>query len=165
MSNKSKNSPPAKGEYRAAGRGSTPRLRFPEFRKAGAWEGKELIRFVEEFISPMRNKLKDLNGEIQCLRIEDFDGMYLAKSKTNQGVSQTTIDNMNLKVYPIGTLLVSCSADLGRCAITTTRLITNQTFIGIVPKINEVDKAFLYYVMTNSKNKLNALSSGTTNEY
>ena len=142
-----------------------PKLRFPEFRDSPDWEEKELNRIVDDFIVPMRDKPKDLNGEIPWCRIEDFDGMYLSNSKSNQGVSQTTINNMNLKVYPIGTLLVSCSADLGRCAITTTRLITNQTFIGLVPNTNEVDKVFLYYVMTNSKNKLNAISSGTTIKY
>ncbi len=41
---------------------------------------------------------------------------------------------MNLKIFPINTLLVSCSADLGRCAIVKKELISNQTFIGLVPK-------------------------------
>lgn len=33
-----KNSPPVKGEYPEGGRGLVPKLRFPEFQDAGAWE-------------------------------------------------------------------------------------------------------------------------------
>ena len=72
---------------------------------------------------------------------------------------------MNLKVYPVNTLLVSCSADLGRCAITSEKLITNQTFIGLVPKKNGVSTVLLYYIMSNAKDRLNARSSGTTISY
>lgn len=140
-----------------------PKLRFGEFR--GEWEEKRLDKIVKSFIVPMRDKPKELDGDIPWCRIEDFDGMFLTKSKSNQGVTNDTIKKMNLKVYPIGTLLVSCSADLGRCAITASELITNQTFIGLVPNREEINTVFLYYAMTNSKNRLNARSSGTTISY
>jgi restriction endonuclease S subunit len=60
---------------------------------------------------------------------------------------------------------VSCSADLGRCAITQKPLVTNQTFIGLVPDIEKVSTVYLYYIMTNSRNELNVKSSGTTISY
>lgn len=142
-----------------------PKLRFPEFREEIEWNRKKLDEIVINFIVPMRDKPKDLSGEIPWCRIEDFDGMYLSLSKTNQGVTDQTIKEMNLKVYPIGTLLVSCSAYLGRCAITSKRLITNQTFIGLVPNVNLLDTVFFYYIMINAEKKLNALSSGTTIAY
>ena len=72
---------------------------------------------------------------------------------------------MNLKVYPVNTLLVSCSANLGFCAIVKKELITNQTFIGLVPDESKVNIEFLYYVMILSSRKLNILSSGTTISY
>ena len=142
-----------------------PELRFPEFKDTGEWYEKRLEELISDFIVPMRDKPKDLTGEIPWCRIEDFDGMYLQKSKSNQGVSQETIKEMNLKVYPKNTLLVSCSADLGRCAITSNELVTNQTFIGLVHKDDEASVIFLFYLMTNSKNTLNAQSSGTTISY
>ena len=101
-----------------------PEIRFKEF--SGEWEEKKLNKVIDNFIVPMRDKPKDLTGNIPWCRIEDFDGMYLSKSKTNQGVTKETIKNMNLKVYPTDTLLVSCSADLGRCAIVKNKLITNK---------------------------------------
>ena len=142
-----------------------PKLRFKEF--SGEWEEKILKKdnIVSDFIVPMRDKPKDLNGNIPWCRIEDFDGIYLYKSKTNQGVLPKTIKNMNLKVFPKNTLLVSCSADLGRCAITKQELVTNQTFIGLVVNQNKAKVLFSYYLMISLRKKLNALSSGTTIAY
>ena len=131
---------------------------FPE------WEEKKLSQEVKDFIVPMRDKPKDLSGEIPWCRIEDFNGIYLTKSKSNQGVSQETIDEMNLKVYPINTVLVSCSANLGFCSIVKTPLVSNQTFIGLVSGEN-LDPLFLYYLMRLSSRRLNTLSSGTTISY
>jgi type I restriction enzyme S subunit len=142
-----------------------PELRFPEFVNEGEWGETTLDNVVSDFIVPMRDKPKKLDGEIPWCRIEDFNGMYLSCSKSNQGVSLETVKEMNLKVYPVNTLLVSCSADLGRCAITQKPLITNQTFIGLVPNIKKVNTIYLYYVMTNARNELNARSSGTTISY
>jgi type I restriction enzyme S subunit len=129
------------------------------------WEEKRLDSMISKFVVPMRDKPKELKGEIPWCRIEDFDGKYLSKSKSGQGVSIKTVKEMNLKVYPIGTLLVSCSANLGFCAITETELITNQTFIGLVPNSKKVDVLYLLYVMRMLSHKLNTLSSGTTISY
>jgi type I restriction enzyme, S subunit len=139
-----------------------PKLRFPEF--SNNWPEKHLFEIMNDFIVPMRDKPIDLTGEIPWCRIEDFDGIYLSKSKSNQGVSLQTIKNMNLKVYPKNTVLVSCSANLGICAIVKNPLITNQTFIGLVPN-QEVVPEYVYYMMKLSARKLNVLSTGTTISY
>lgn len=129
------------------------------------WEEKRLGEIISRFIVPMRDKPTDLTGSIPWCRIEDFEGKFLYKSKSNQGVSEKTVEEMNLKIYPINTLLVSCSANLGFCAITKSELVTNQTFIGLVPIENKVNVEFLYYVMKLSSRRLNVLSSGTTISY
>jgi type I restriction enzyme S subunit len=131
----------------------------------GKWKINPLRKFVRQFIVPMRDKPKRLTGDIPWCRIEDFDGMYLTDSKSGQGVDTETVRAMNLKVYPPGTLLVSCSADLGQCAIVGRPLVSNQTFIGL-----EMDKVvssnlFFYYLMTSKAEELNNLSSGTTISY
>ena len=140
----------------------TGKKRLPGF--TGEWKKIELKELIKEFIVPMRDKPKDLSGPIPWCRIEDFNGKYLYSSKTNQGVTIETISNMNLKVFPKNTLLVSCSAFLGRCAIVGSELITNQTFIGLVPN-NKVNVEFLFYVMIGEEKNLNLLSSGTTISY
>ena len=142
---------------------NVPKLRFKEFNEE--WEERKLENLCEDFIVPMRDKPKDLTGVIPWCRIEDFSGKYLLTSKTNQGVSEETIKKMNLKVFPVDTLLVSCSANLGKCAIIKKRLITNQTFIGLIPKKNKVSIEFFYYLMLLQERKLNLMSSGTTISY
>lgn len=129
------------------------------------WEENKLGEIIEKFIVPMRDKPKDLAGNIPWCRIEDFEGIYLCKSKTSQGVTEETVASMNLKVFPVDTLLVSCSANLGVCAIVKEPLVTNQTFIGLVPNFSKVNVEFLYYEMTKNAPRLNRLSSGTTISY
>ena len=97
------------------------------------WKEEKLSSYVDEFIVPQRNKPKKFGGNIPWCRIEDFNGIYLSDSKSGQYVSEDTIKKMNLKVYPKNTVLVSCSAYLGKSAIVKKPLVTNQTFIGLVP--------------------------------
>src|SRR5690606_27908620 len=88
----------------------TGKTRLPGF--SGVWEVSRLHEFVRDFIVPMRDKPKRFAGDVPWCRIEDCDGIYLGESKSARYVDAQTIGEMNLKVFPVGTLLVSCSADL-----------------------------------------------------
>ncbi|CAD6368397.1 putative Restriction endonuclease S subunit [metagenome] len=128
------------------------------------WELKTLNELSELFV-PMRNKPKNLNGSIPWIRIEDFEGKYVSGSKSNQGVDNKTISDMHLKVYPIGTVLCACSGmSIGNYAITTSPLISNQTFIGISPN-SKLDSEYLYYYMNTQTRNLKNISTGTTLPY
>jgi len=122
------------------------------------------IGINSELTVPQRDKPKDLDGPIPWLRIEDFDGKYVSSSKTNQGVTQETVDSMNLKVYPVGTVLTACSCAMGMTAIVEKPLITNQTFIGITPKDN-LNSVYLYYFFKASTQYLNSISTGAIQSY
>lgn len=128
------------------------------------WNIVKLSEHVEKFIVPMRDKPKQFDGEVSWCRIEDFDGKYLYTSKSGKLVSKETISEMNLRINPVGTVLCSCSARLGICAIVGKPLITNQTFIGLVPS-KSLDTEFLYYLMESYASRLQALSTGTTLAY
>jgi len=141
----------------------TGKKRLPEFSEE--WETVPLKDITLQFIVPMRDKPKVFKGNIPWCRIEDFDGKYLTDSKSEQYVDKEIITYMNLKVCPKNTLLVSCSADLGRCAIVKKPLVTNQTFIGLAFNGAKASEEFLYYYMTYHAEELNSLSSGTTISY
>jgi len=128
------------------------------------WKIVELKEHAEQFIVPMRDKPKTFDGRVPWCRIEDFNGKYLYTSKSSRFVSDEVISSMNLRINPIGTVLCSCSAKLGICAIVGQPLITNQTFIGIVPK-KTLDTEFLYYLMGSYAHRLQMLSTGTTIAY
>ena len=128
------------------------------------WQPGTLSTFVDEFIVPQRDKPKEFSGDTPWCRIEDFNGIYLSSSKSGQFVSDETIKEMGLKVYPVNTVIVSCSADLGRCAIISRPLVTNQTFIGLVPS-ERISPLFLYHYMSSIAKELNEMSSGATIKY
>jgi len=128
------------------------------------WDFKRL-GFGIDTIVPMRDKPEDLSGEIPWVRIEDKDGRYITKSKTSQGVSRDTVKKMNLKVYPVGTVLCTCSCSFGTTLIVKEPMVSNQTFIGLVPKINILTSEFIFYLLGVYKDELERLSSGSIQQY
>lgn len=121
--------------------------------------GFENLGSHSSMLTPMRDKPSDLTGPIPWVRIEDYDGKYISESKEGYGVSAAVASDMNLKIYPVGTLLCTSSCDLGKCAIVTKELVSNQRFIGIIPTDYNID--YLYYLMLSSAERLNFLSTGT----
>lgn len=143
-----------------------PKLRFK--REDGTdypeWDCISLKDVVSDFIVPMRDKPKEFDGDVDWCRIEDIENGFINGSLAALRVSNEVITSMNLKVLPIGSVIVSCSAYLGVCARVTKPLITNQTFIGLVPN-DSVTTDFIYHLMTTKERILNRLSSGTTISY
>lgn len=123
------------------------------------WEIAKL-RTRTNMLTPMRDKPEDLNGPIPWVRIEDYCGKYITASKEQLGVSAETVAAMNLKVYPVGTVLCTSSCDLGKCAIVGRELVSNQRFIGIIPQ-PELNPDYLYYLMLSNAERLNTLSTGS----
>ena len=112
------------------------------------WEVTRLENVCTLFV-PMRNKPKEFDGNIPWLRIEDLDGKFVSDSKSGQYVTPEIINEMNLRLFPIGTVLCSCTATIGICAITQKELVTNQQFIGIYP--TDINNEFLYYYLLTQR--------------
>lgn len=123
------------------------------------WEITKL-RSHTRMLTPMRDRPEHLDGDIPWIRIEDYDGKYISKSKEGLAVSKETVKAMNLKVYPIGSILCTSSCDLGKCAIVARELVSNQRFIDIIPDAT-CNSEFLYYLMLSNAKRLNHLSTGT----
>ena len=111
-------------------------------------------------LTPMRDRPEKLDGDIPWVRIEDYDGKYISTSKEGLGVSLETVNEMNLKIYPVGSILCTSSCDLGKCAIVTRELVSNQRFINIIPDL-DTNSDYLYYLMLSNAKRLNHLSAGT----
>ena len=142
--------------------------RNAELRESGEiWIGKVpkhwavlKLKSHTRMITPMRDKPEDLSGDIPWIRIEDYNGKYIDSSREGFGVSEQTVKEMNLKVYPVGSILCTSSCDLGKCAIVATPLVSNQRFINIVPD-EDTSSDYLYYVMLSNADRMNHLSTGT----
>jgi len=124
-------------------------------------EYKKIKSVCSEVIVPMRDKPQVFDGEIPWCRIEDIEGQYFNDSLSGLRVSEKIIKEMNLKVFPKGTVICSCSASIGVYAINTQPLITNQTFIGIVCGKEVINKFLLYYMQTQTPTLLRLSTTGT----
>ena len=122
------------------------------------WDVLNLVAHTS-MLTPMRDRPENLGGSIPWVRIEDFDGKYIEASKAGLGVSMETVKEMNLKVYPVGTILCTSSCIMGKCAIASRELVSNQRFIGIIPD-RTTDRTYLYYLMTSNAERMNFLSTG-----
>lgn len=118
------------------------------------------LRAHAQMLTPMRDKPEKLDGDIPWIRIEDYNGKYISESKEGLGVSKETIELMNLKVYPVNSILCTSSCDLGKCAIVAKELVSNQRFINIIPD-KDACSDYLYYLMLSNAKRLNYLSTGT----
>ena len=122
------------------------------------WDILNLVAHTS-MLTPMRDRPENLDGPIPWIRIEDFDGKYISSSKASLGVSKETVRSMNLKIYPVGTILCTSSCIMGKCAIVSRELVSNQRFIGIIPDQNTCEN-FLYYLMLSSSERMNYLATG-----
>lgn len=131
------------------------------------WIGKipahwSLLKLVShsKMQTPMRDRPENLDGDIPWVRIEDYDGKYISKSKEGLGVSMATVEEMNLKIYPVNSILCTSSCDLGKCAIVAKELVSNQRFINIIPD-EETSPDYLYYLLLSNAARMNHMSTGT----
>lgn len=116
-------------------------------------------------IVPMRDKPKNFSGNIPWCRIDDIDGKFLNGSKNNLYVDQNTVEKMHLHVLPAGTVICAVTgASIGTYAITTTPLITNQTFAGIVCGDSTYNEYLYYFLKLYTKVLIN-LSVGCAQAY
>ena len=122
------------------------------------------LSWVADTIVPQRDKPEALDGPIPWVRIEDFDGKFLDRSKSGQGVTASQVSSMPLRLFPTGTVACSCSCTMGATAITTRPLVTNQTFIGLVPGPN-LDASYLYYLLQALQPDLQRAASGAIQQY
>ena len=128
------------------------------------WKWVRLGSVCNEMLVPQRDKPKQFDGDVPWCRIEDIEGKYLNGTKSNQFVSRETIESMNLRVNPVGTVISACSASIGAAAICTVECITNQTFIGLVCSEGLYNE-YLYFFLKASTKSLKHLGTGMTISY
>ena len=140
-----------------------PKRRFKEFANADAWEQRKLESEIKDFIVPMRDKPKEFGGDIPWTRIEDIEGKYLNDTLSNQYVTEETVHLMNLNIIPKDSLIVSSSATFGVVAIVTRDLVTNQTFIGLVPNDkNTLEFWYSFFHSAEARKYMRLESVGST---
>lgn len=135
--------------------------------KGDDWEEKKLGEVCEivNGSTPLRTN-KDFweNGSFPWFTIDDIRTQGRVITTTKQKVTEAALSK--LKVLPVDTVLLCCTASVGEYAITKIELTTNQQFNGLVVKDkDQLHPEFLMYYCSTLKDRLLELSGKTTIDF
>lgn len=112
--------------------GSTPKTSIPEY-----WDGKL------PWITPA-----ELKGDV-----------YI--NDTERHITDDAVAHTNLTLMPIGTVLLSSRAPIGKVAITKTEMYCNQGFKNLICS-DDIDNKYLFLWLKGQTDYLNSLGRGAT---
>ena len=109
--------------------------------------------------TPLRTKLECFGGGIPWVKITDMiQGTVVS---TDETLTAQGIKNSSAKVLPIGTVLISIFATIGRTAVLGIEAATNQAIAGVVPhNKDQLDPQFLRFYLDSQHGNLNREARG-----
>ncbi|WP_419640628.1 restriction endonuclease subunit S, partial [Thiolapillus sp.] len=148
---------PAEGE-------TTPHLRFPEFREAGAWEVQTIDQLASKIAqggTPKTSIPKYWNGDIPWITPAEMgeDAAHHYAETTHRTISREGFENSSTELLPVNSVIISSRAPIGYVTINKIEMATNQGCKGIVPKKNTYHE-FFYFSLIVAKQRLNDLGAG-----
>ena len=110
-----------------------------------SWEQRKLgdVASIVGGGTPSTSVSKYWNGDINWFspaELDDKNYVYESKNK----ISKEGLDNSSAKILPIGTVLFTSRAGIGKTAILAEKACTNQGFQSIVPFENVLNSYFIY---------------------
>lgn len=131
------------------------------------WELKKLgeVCDIINGSTPLRtNKTYWENGSFPWFTIDDIREQGREINYTKQKVTEAALSK--LRLLPIDSVLLCCTASVGEYAISRIELTTNQQFNGLVVKDNKkLFPNFLMYYCSTLKSELLKLSGKTTIDF
>ncbi len=111
--------------------------------------------------TPLRGNSVFYGGDIPWAKIGDLTEAGKWISSTEETITEEALQNSSAKLFPSGTVLYSMYGSIGKAAITTKQLSTNQAILGLVPK-NDINPEYLYYCLINARLALFSDAKGTS---
>ena len=140
-----------------------PRRRFKEFESDGEWEQKILSELaeVEGGGTPSTVNPQYWDGDIDWYTPAEIgESVFVGQSKRKMTVMGLV--KSSAKVLPIGTVLFTSRAGIGKTAILAREGCTNQGFQSIVPKEDLLASYFVYSQSNKLKQYGERIGSGST---
>ena len=110
--------------------------------------------------TPKTSEKEFWDGPFFWVTPADLDGnMY--QGATPRTITQKAVDKTNLSLLPIGTVLLSSRAPIGKVAITTVPMYCNQGFKNVICPEN-INNKFIYWFLKGKTEYLNSLGTGAT---
>ena len=119
------------------------------------------LAFISSGGTPLRGNSVFYGGDIPWAKIGDLTAAGKWISSTEESITAEALQNSAAKLFPSGTVLYSMYGSIGKAAITTKTLATNQAILGLVPK-NDIDPEYLYYCLIYARLALFFDAKGTS---
>lgn len=100
-----------------------------------------------------------LKKEVPWITVPDFPTSDLFVTSTSQFVSQKAIEDKKVKLIPENSVLISCTATIGKVCINKIKLTTNQQINSIVCNKEKVEVKYLAYYLRFNGYKLAYLTN------
>lgn len=101
-------------------------------------------------------------GNIPWFTIEDLRLQGKNINYTQQKVTQAAVDDKKVRLVPVNSVLLCCTASIGEVAIARVEMATNQQFNALTPISDELNSDYLYFVATTLTQTLLNVSGSTT---
>ena len=127
------------------------------------WEVKKIkeIGDVSSGGTPDTTKVRYWNGDINWCTPTDITALknkFLGDTKTK--ITEEGLKSSSAKILPPFSIIVCTRATIGKAAINTVPMSTNQGFKNIIPK--NIDTDFLYYKILSEEKGLMKIANGST---
>jgi type I restriction enzyme S subunit len=127
------------------------------------WEVKKIkeIGDVSSGGTPDTTKVRYWNGDINWCTPTDITALknkFLGNTKTK--ITEEGLKSSSAKILPPFSIIVCTRATIGKVAINTVPMSTNQGFKNIIPK--NIDTDFLYYKILSEEKGLIKIANGST---
>lgn len=140
-----------------------PKRRFKEFESDGEWEQKILSELaeVEGGGTPSTVNPQYWDGDIDWYTPAEIgESVFVSQSKRK--ITVMGLEKSSAKILPIGTVLFTSRAGIGKTAILAREGCTNQGFQSIVPKEDLLASYFVYSQSNKLKQYGERIGSGST---
>ena len=140
---------------------SVPEIRFPGF--TDAWEQRKLGDLAEIVGggTPSTSKDEYWDGEIDWYAPAEIANQIYVESSERK-ITSEGFNNSSAKMLPVGTVLFTSRAGIGKMAILRKEACTNQGFQSIVPHVNELDSYFIFSRSEELKRYGETVGAGST---
>ena len=138
-----------------------PELRFSEF--TDDWEQRKLGEYAEIVGggTPSTKVSAYWDGDINWYApAEILDQIYLSSSQRK--ITEQGLNRSSAKMLPVGTVLFTSRAGIGKTAILSHVACTNQGFQSIVPHDGKLDSYFIYSRTDELKKYAETVGAGST---
>ncbi|MDB6353912.1 restriction endonuclease subunit S [Trichococcus sp. K1Tr] len=141
--------------------GNVPTLRFAGFSEP--WEQHKLgeLAYVVGGGTPSTSTDDYWNGNINWYSPAEIGNQIFVKGSQKR-ITKAGLQKSSAKILPVGTVLFTSRAGIGKTAILAKEGATNQGFQSIVPHENELDSYFIYSRTHELKQYGETIGAGST---